>query len=157
MPSVTKRMRSTKQKTRKHVMNTKTNIYKQIIPTFLHMLNTVKLYHWKTTSYSTHKATDELYSDLNKQIDEFVEILLGKSNIAGGKNRNSLLDVRLIKLHHYNNNEEFKKQIEHYKTFLINISNNSTFNIPSNTDLINKRDELLALMNQFLYLLTLKN
>lgn len=157
MPSVTKRMRSTKQKTRKHQMNTKTNIYKQIVPTFLHMLNTVKLYHWKTTSYSTHKATDQLYSDLNEHIDEFVEILLGKPNIAGGNNRNSLLDVRLIKLHHYNNNEEFKKQIEHYKTFLMNFSNNSTFNIPSNTDLINKRDELLALMNQFLYLLTLKN
>jgi len=32
-----------------------------IVPTFLHMLNTVKLYHWKTTSFSTHKATDELY------------------------------------------------------------------------------------------------
>jgi hypothetical protein len=30
-----------------------------IVPTFLHMLNTVKLYHWKTLSFATHKATDE--------------------------------------------------------------------------------------------------
>ena len=161
MPSVTKRTRSSKRKTMKlhhhSRTNNKSNIYKEIIPTFLHMLNTVKLYHWKTTSYSTHKATDELYSELNGKIDEFVEILLGKSNIAGGKNRNSLLDVRLIKLHHYNNNEEFKKQIEHYKEFLMNFSNSPTFNIPSNSDLMNQKDELLALMNQFLYLLTLKN
>ena len=43
-----------------------------IVPTFLHMLNTVKLYHWKTTSFSTHKATDELYGSLNDKLDEFV-------------------------------------------------------------------------------------
>jgi len=125
------------------------------IPTFLHMLNTVKLYHWKTTSYSTHKATDQLYSDLNENIDEFVEILLGKPNITI-KSRNALLNVTLIKLHHYNNNEEFKKQIEYYKSFLMNFSNIKSFNIPSNSDLINKRDEILGVFNQFLYLITLK-
>lgn len=127
-----------------------------IIPIFIHMLNTIKLYHWKTTSYSTHKATDQLYSDLNEKIDEFVEILLGKPNISISK-RNELLNVKLIKLQQYNNNEEFKKQIEIYKVFLMNLSTNKSFNIPDNSDLINKRDELLALMNQFLYLLTLQN
>jgi|688.fasta_scaffold1809689_1 DNA-binding ferritin-like protein len=125
------------------------------IPTFIHMLNTVKLYHWKTTSYSTHKATDQLYSDLNEKIDEFVEILLGKPNITIQK-RNALLNVRLIKLNHYNNNNDFRKQIEQYKTFLINLSTVKSFNVPSNSDLMNQRDELLALLNQFLYLLTLK-
>jgi DNA-binding ferritin-like protein len=119
------------------------------------MLNTVKLYHWKTTSYSTHKATDQLYSDLNEKIDEFVEILLGKPNITIQK-RNALLNVKLVKLHQYNNNNDFKKQIEHYKTFLINLSNIKAFNVPANSDLMNQRDELLALLNQFLYLLTLK-
>ena len=37
------------------------------------------------------------------------------------KSRNALLNVTLIKLHHYNNNEEFKKQIEYYKSFLMSI------------------------------------
>ena len=32
----------------------------------------IKLFHWKTHSYSTHKATDELYSKLNDDIDKFV-------------------------------------------------------------------------------------
>lgn len=134
---------------------TKMSQTQNFIPTFIHMLNTVKLYHWKTTSYSTHKATDQLYSDLNEKIDEFVEILLGKPNITIQK-RNALLNVKLVKLHQYNNNNDFKKQIEHYKTFLINLSNIKSFNIPSNSDLMNQRDELLALLNQFLYLLTLK-
>ncbi len=42
------------------------------------MLNTIKLYHWKTTSYSEHKATDELHERLSGHIDTFVEVLLGK-------------------------------------------------------------------------------
>jgi len=127
----------------------------QLISTFLHMLTTVKLYHWKTISYSTHKATDQLYADLNEKIDEFVEILLGKPGNITLQKRNDLLNVRLIKLNQYNNNEEFKKQIEHYKTFLMHLSTLLP-NSPANSDLMNKRDELLALFNQFLYLLTLK-
>jgi len=31
----------------------------------LQMLMTVKLYHWNTLSFSTHKATDELYGSLH--------------------------------------------------------------------------------------------
>ena len=30
------------------------------------MLNTIKLYHWKTYSYATHKATDDLYSKIGE-------------------------------------------------------------------------------------------
>ena len=52
---------------------------KEITVVFLEMLLMIKLYHWKTTSYATHKATDELYSKLNENIDSFIEVLLGKS------------------------------------------------------------------------------
>ena len=51
-----------------------------ITKVFLEMSNTVKLYHWKTLSYSTHNATDELYKDLPililKSWDEINEKLL---------------------------------------------------------------------------------
>ena len=49
-----------------------------LITIFLNLLNNVKIYHWKTRSYAVHKATDELYEKLNEQIDQFVEVLLGK-------------------------------------------------------------------------------
>ncbi len=52
---------------------------KEITVVFLEMLLMVKLFHWKTTSYATHKATDELYTKLNGNIDSFIEVLLGKS------------------------------------------------------------------------------
>ena len=50
-----------------------------IIQKLMEMLNIIKLYHWKTTKYSHHVATDELYESLNKNIDRFVEIYLGKN------------------------------------------------------------------------------
>ena len=120
-----------------------------IVPTFLHMLNTVKLYHWKTTSFSTHKATDELYGSLNEKIDQFVEVMLGKREMGG---RAKLLNVPMIKLSVFSNNEAFIKQIENYKAFLLDFS---AFDPVMNADLLAIRDEILADFNKFLYLLTL--
>lgn len=121
-----------------------------IVPTFLHMLNTVKLYHWKTTSFSTHKATDELYGTLNEKIDEFVEVMLGKREMGG---RAKLLNAPMMKLTIYSNNEAFIKQVEMYKTFLLNM--NEYLGMTINTDLLAIRDEILAAFNKLLYLLTL--
>jgi hypothetical protein len=118
-----------------------------IVPTFLHMLNTVKLYHWKTTSFSTHKATDELYGSLNEQLDKFVEVMLGKREMGGRK----LLHVSMVKLGVYSNNEAFKKQIENYKQFLLDLD--AAFG----PDLLAIRDEILAEFNKFLYLLSLQD
>ena len=149
--------RSTKKST-KSISGTKSkNVYHQIIFCFMHMLNTIKLYHWKTTSYSTHKATDQLYTDLNSKIDEFVEVMLGKPEIA--YNRNFILNIQNIKLQKYNNNSDFKKEIEYYKKFMLDLSQKKEFNQNNNlnVDLLAIRDEILALLNQFLYLLTLKD
>ena len=125
-----------------------------IVPTFLQMLNTVKLYHWKTTSFATHKATDELYGTLGEKIDEFVEVMLGKGEMGG---RAKLLNTPVLKLTMFSSNDAFKKQVEIYKKFLIDMSvgNGGGMNVPANTDLLAIRDEILAALNQFLYLLTL--
>ena len=125
----------------------KENIYDGIVPAFLHMLNTVKLYHWKTTSFSTHKATDELYGSLNEQLDKFVEVMLGKREMGGRK----LLHVSMVKLGVYSNNEAFKKQIENYKQFLLDLD------AGFGPDLLAIRDEILAEFNKFLYLLSLQD
>ena len=49
----------------------------KLLETFFEITNTIKLYHWKTNSYSVHKATDELHERLSGHIDKFVEVLLG--------------------------------------------------------------------------------
>ena len=129
-------------------------IYQQSVYCFMQMLSTVKLYHWKTTDYPTHKATDELYGSLNTKIDEFVEVLLGKPSSAGA-NRAYILHTTSIKLPALQNNASMKRTMESYKTFLINLTNNAQFKQGSNVDLLAIRDEILATLNQFLYLLTL--
>lgn len=128
-----------------------TNSYKEaeIVKMFLQMLNTVKLYHWKTHSYAEHKATDELYANLNTNIDTFVEVLLGKT---GG--RINLVNTKTLPLKEYTSVNDFKKEIEKYKTFLIHMTNDKGINITNNSDLLNIRDEILGNLNQFSYLLT---
>ena len=152
MPTKRVIRKNSSPKTLKNTGNKK--IYKDTVYCFLQMLNTIKLYHWKTTDYPTHKATDQLYSDLNGKADEFVEVLLGKSD-AAGKNRAMILNVKSINVRSFNNNNELKREIEKYKSFLISFTNNSLMKKQYNADLIAIRDEILALLNQFLYMLTL--
>ena len=124
---------------------------KQITVTFLEMLMMVKLFHWKTHSYATHKATDELYDKLNDDIDKFIEVLLGKTG-----SRIDLMGHKSISLIDLNSPEQLKSKIESFKSYLVGLTNNKGLSSMANTDLLNIRDEILGDMNQFLYLLTFK-
>jgi DNA-binding ferritin-like protein len=118
---------------------------------FLEVLLMVKLYHWKTYSYATHKATDELYGKLNEHIDRFVEILLGKT-----EKRIDFMNVKSIKLIDLNSAEQLKMKIDKFKGYLVNLNNNKAMKLMGNMDLLTVRDEILGDLNQFLYLLTFK-
>ena len=148
--SKTKKKTNKLNKTRKNLLN---NNYSRenIIMLCLQMLNTVKLYHWKTMKHSEHKATDELYDDLNGKIDEFVEVLMGKD----GK-RINLSGKKSIKLEDFNNLTSLKKYIENAKKYLINMTNSKNIGSSENSDLLNIRDEILGILNKFTYLLTLE-
>ena len=118
---------------------------KQITIVFLEMLMMVKLFHWKTHSYATHKATDELYESLNENIDKFIEVLLGKTG-----SRIDLMSNRTIKLIDLNSQEELKSKIMSLKSYLVGLDNNKALSTMSNSDLFNIRDEILSNLNQFL-------
>ena len=122
-----------------------------VILTFIENLNTVKLFHWKTKSYPTHKATDELYADLNSNLDNFVETMLGKT---GG--RFDLTRVKHSPLCDCNTIDGFRKKMDCFKMYLINMTYDAKFSQVLNSDLLNIRDEILGNVNKFLYLLTFK-
>jgi hypothetical protein len=113
---------------------------------FLEMLNTIKLYHWKTYSYATHKATDELYGSLSSKVDRFVEIMIGITS-----KRSNLISKHAIKLDDMSSVEQFRKRIEYYKHCL-----SHQLKFPTSTDLLNIRDDMLGDLNQFLYLYSFK-
>jgi len=126
---------------------------KEITVVFLEMLMMVKLFHWKTTSFATHKATDELYTKLNANIDSFIEIILGKTG-----SRIDLLSnpERKFKLIDLTNQEAFKREIEAFKGYLVSLNDNKGMLSMNNTDLFSIRDTILGDLNQLLYLLTFK-
>jgi DNA-binding ferritin-like protein len=126
-------------------------IQQKIIIKFLEILNVVKIYHWKTRSYATHKATDELYERLNENIDKFVEVLLGKN-----EGRVNLMNIESIPIEDFDDIKFFKKKINSYITFLIGLSKKKSFDEKIDSDLFSIRDDILADFNQFLYLLTFK-
>ena len=125
--------------------------HEQIVLMFLQMLNTIKLYHWKTMSYATHKATDELYTSLGANIDLFVETMLGKKG-----DRVHLTNVKHLPLLDYTNISDFKRHRDKYKNYMINMNESKTVDLKGNSDLLNIRDTILGDLNKFTYLLTFK-
>ena len=143
-----------KRRTRRLIMSSSASLsafQKEITIVFLEMLLMVKLYHWKTTSYATHKATDELYTKMNANIDDFVEVLLGKSGL-----RTDLMHNKNIRLIDLSSTESLKREIEAFKGYLVSLNDNKAMKQMTNTDLFNIRDTILSDLNQFLYLLTFK-
>jgi len=124
----------------------KESVKSQLIEIFLGMLNTVKLYHWKTYSYAEHKATDDLYESLNEHIDEFVEVALGKDE--------SRINAMIPTIRAFNDKKkhDFKTRVYQYRKFLISL--NDTLDSHEDTDLLSIRDDILGDINKFLYLLT---
>jgi len=142
-------------KSRKTVKNARTKPLKaNIVRSFLEMLNAIKLYHWKTESYSQHQATDELHEKLSELVDQFVEVLLGKEQSASKSSHKSRITMveKHMKMMDSTGERDFIEKIHHYRTTLIDM--NKVLNKKTDSDLLNIRDEMLANINQFLYLLS---
>jgi hypothetical protein len=113
-----------------------------IVATLTQMLHTIKLYHWRTHSYSEHKATDNLHEALSEQVDSFVEKLLGSKHTRS--------NLENLHMNAYNTLPGLKRRMEYYKRYLQGMP------ASLGTDLLNVRDEMLGSLNQFSYLLSLK-
>jgi DNA-binding ferritin-like protein len=129
------------------------NFEQHIVIKFLEILNVVKLYHWKTFSYATHKATDEFHQKIEDNIDTFVETLLGKGTGKYG-DRINLSKVKSISLKEFNSLKDFKREITDFSKYLTALNSTPLFKDPTSSDLLTIRDEILKDVNQFLYLLT---
>lgn len=136
--------RAPKNKTRKsfHTVVSKTTLVRR----FLEILNTIKLYHWKTQSYSQHKATDEIHEKLSANVDRFVEVLLGKD-----QSRITMID-KTMKMNDSKNTDDFKDKIFGYRSTIIQLIKQC--HKKRDSDLENILAEMLADINQFLYLLS---
>ena len=124
-----------------------------IVEMFLEMLNTIKLYHWKTTSYSQHKATDELHENLSKHTDKFVEVMIGKLPTDVDRNRVTY-NGNSIPIYDFKDKGTFIQKLNQYIVILQDFSNR--FDTKTDSDLLNIRDEMMSDINQTLYLFSLQ-
>lgn len=119
----------------------------RLVKTFFEILHTIKLYHWKTKSYSEHQTTDELHEKLSLQTDNFIEVLMGKTS-----SRINMVE-HTITLYDFDNKYDFKHKLFEFRQFLVDLDR--IFSPKKNTDLLTIRDEMLVSVNRFLYMSTL--
>ena len=125
---------------------------------FLELLNTIKIYHWSTLSYPTHKATDELHTKLSELVDSFIEIYIGHC-ARGGRGAGAGVPVFKFKSEKDASIEfcECKSPDAFCKVLDDNIVHleGLTDKLHGYTDLVNIRDEMVGALAQALYLLRL--
>jgi hypothetical protein len=126
---------------------------------FLELLNTIKIYHWSTLSYPTHKATDKLHTKLSELVDSFIEIYIGHCARRGGGGGGSGVPVFKFKTEKdasiefcvCSSPDAFCKVLDDNIVHLEGLTNK----LSGYTDLVNIRDEMVGALAQALYLLRL--
>ena len=127
------------------------------ILSFLELLNTIKIYHWSTLSYPTHKATDELHDKMSELVDSFIEIYIGHCSRGGAggaggaggpvfrfkSGRDAFCECKSL--------AAFCKVLDDAIIHLEGL----TKRLDGYTDLVNIRDEMVGALAQTLYLLRL--
>jgi len=116
----------------------------EIVRFFFTLQLNMKIYHWDTTSYARHKASDEFGQNLLPLVDKFVEVFIGKYKVKPMTNKINISSEFITD----EGSENLLKKARKYLEEL-----NSKIN---DTELLNIRDELLGEVNQTLYLYQLK-
>jgi hypothetical protein len=119
----------------------------EIINFFFDLQTNIKLYHWMTTSYPRHKASDDLSEKILDTSDRFMEVYIGKYGRPTMNKKHS--NIYLQKL----DDKNVVKYLDYAINFLLNdlmLCINK-----SDVDLLNIRDEMVGTLNQTKYLFTL--
>ena len=110
--------------------------------------NQLRILHWQTDSFAKHKAFGKTYEDLDALIDSLVEIYSGKYQKLSLSSGTS---IELLNTDSLDINNVLNEVTEYLSTSAV-----EELNPEKDTDLLNVRDEILAVVNRLKYLLTLK-
>lgn len=115
---------------------------------FFQMRTQIKLYHWQTRLYSRHKASDNVLEKLDELIDKYVEVYIGKygrPKLDASTNTTTVQNL---------SESSVIKYIHKYITYMTESLVKRLKK--EDTDLLSLRDDMIAELNQLLYLFTLK-
>lgn len=103
--------------------------------------------HWQTFGDAKHKTYGAIYEGLDDLIDSFAETMMGKYGRPEFESEFALMFQDISGL-------SIQKFMDGITEFLVSMSDQ--LDARYDTDLLNIRDEMLALINKSKYLLTLK-
>lgn len=116
-----------------------------LINPFISLVEQLRIFHWQSESYAQHKAFGKAYEDLNGLVDEFVEVYSGKYGKPKAKLK---YNITLS-----NFDPDYIGFIDSSIDFLDNLT--AELNELKDSDLLNIRDEMKAVLNRLKYLLSL--
>lgn len=119
-----------------------------IVVGFLTVKNTIKIYHFQTSSYSRHKSSDALFNALTDKIDQFMEVLQGSWHVRVKLREGTELPLGNM------DNGKMVRVLEEFSSWLL--QDLPRLLRPRDKDLVNIRDEILGHVSQTLYLFTFK-
>lgn len=117
---------------------------------FLHLRDQLKLYHWQTRVYARHIATDKVLEKLDKLIDLFVEVYIGKYGRSKLTDKNAIITLQNL------TEAGAVRLVNSALKYLQGPLTKTLKTLKGSEDLINIKDELVSELNQLLYLFTLK-
>ncbi len=112
---------------------------------FFHLLNQLKLHHWQTTHYARHKALDDAIDALQSHVDKYVEVYIGKYGRPKLTSASNTIEM---------GNLSEKVIVDFVANSTKYLNKELTFK-PTDNDLANVRDEMVAELHKLLYLFTL--
>lgn len=106
-----------------------------------------KFLHWQTFGDAKHKTYGKIYDGLGDLLDEFVEAMMGKYGRPEFESEFALMfqDISALSMQNF---------MDGITEFLVGMTDQ--LDSRYDTDLLNLRDEMLALINKSKFLLTLK-
>lgn len=114
---------------------------------FLSIQSQLKVNHWQTKKYGRHQAYGQAYDDFSELTDEFLEVAMYKYGRFNLSDEDKTLEI-------YNLNDlSIKEMIDKSVMALMEFDNELS---DKDTDLLNLRDELVAVLNKMGYLLTME-
>lgn len=118
-----------------------------LIENMLAVRNTIKVYHWSTTNYARHVATDGFVAKADAIIDRIVETYAARYGRPSGNFSISVSGLSDASALTYMKTTA-KWLVEHFPMYV---------NAVRDTDLLNLRDELLNEVHQSVYLFQFKS
>ena len=115
-----------------------------MVDKLLGLHNQIRIFHWQTASYAEHKALGKAYEALDPLIDSFIEGYMGDT----GKKIQAGFKLTLV-------DHKNKASTDLMNQAIAFLTEELETEISGKTELLNIHDEMLSVIKQTKYLLTL--